>query len=328
MTDNFFVHIPARDVPLPKSVSPQAQKSLWLQSSQPAREYPEPSDTAAWLKQQVESNEALNLSFLDRPGVEDHIETRPIDMAGVAGFLSFPRPEPSGGRIVFDIHGGGLTCGNGPICGRWGSMWSKQFGATTYSVDYRLPPLHPYPASLDDCLTAYRFLLEKFPAEEIVIQGVSAGGNLAAALMLRARDLGLPFPAGLILGSPEVDLTESGDSFQTNLGMDTVLKQPLMPANILYAGGHDLADPYLSPLFGDFTKGFPPTLVMTGTRDLFLSNSVRIHNAIRRSGVYSELLVEEAMPHGGLGGSPEDQMRAADVNNFAERAWKGLLSAT
>ena len=81
--------------------------------------------------------------------------------------------------------------------------------------------------------------------------------------------------------SPELDLTESGDTFQTNLGVDTVIG-PFTAVNLLYAAGHDLSDPYLSPLFGDFTKGFPPTLLTAGTRDLFLSNAVRMHRSLRR----------------------------------------------
>ena len=90
-----------------------------------------------------------------------------------------------------------------------------------------MPPDHPYPAALDDCLTVYRRLLEQQPPEHIVVGGGSAGGNLAAALMLRARDEGLPMPAALVLLTPEVDLTESGDTFQTNLGIDTVLQSRL-----------------------------------------------------------------------------------------------------
>ena len=113
------------------------------------------------------------------------------------------------------------------------------------------------------------------PPERIVVGGGSAGGNLAAALMLRARDEGLPFPAALVLLTPEADLTESGDSFKTNLGIDCVLQQSLAEMSALYAGDHDLTDPYLSPLFGDYTPPFPPTFIQAGTRDLFLSNAVR-----------------------------------------------------
>jgi monoterpene epsilon-lactone hydrolase len=128
-----------------------------------------------------------------------------------------------------------------------------------------------------------------------------------------------PLPAGLILITPELDLTESGDSFAVIGAANVVLKQSLMPVNLLYAAGHDLADPMLSPVFGDFSKDFPPTAITGGTRDLFLSNAVGMHNALRRSGSYSELFIEEAMPHDGLMGVPEDKLLAAEVRNFADR---------
>lgn len=132
-----------------------------------------------------------------------------------------------------------------------------------------MPPDYPYPAALNDGVGAYRALLQDRAASEIVILGTSAGGNLAAATILRARAEGLPLPAGVVLLSPEVDLTETGDSFQVNLGVDPILGR-VMPVNLLYARGRDLMDPYLSPLFGDFAQGFPPTLITSGTRDLFL----------------------------------------------------------
>lgn len=151
-----------------------------------------------------------------------------------------------------------------------------------WSVDYRMPPDHPYPAALDDALAVYRALLEERSPSEIIVSGMSAGGNIAPALLLRVREEGLPMPAGLILMTPEVDLTESGDSFQTNLGVDPMLRS-IMHMSLLYADGADLHDPHLSPLFGDLT-GFPPTILSTGTRDLFLSNTVRFHRALRSAG--------------------------------------------
>jgi epsilon-lactone hydrolase len=153
------------------------------------------------------------------------------------------------------------------------------------------------------------------------VAGASAGGNLSAALLLRAKDEGLPMPAAVVLGTPEVDLTESGDTFATNLGVDTLLRR-LMPVNLLYAAGADLADPYLSPLFGDFGRGFPPTVLTSGTRDLFLSNTVRMHRALRAAGVPAELHVLEAGPHGGFWGqAPEDAEIAADVRRFLDAHW-------
>jgi monoterpene epsilon-lactone hydrolase len=179
-----------------------------------------------------------------------------------------------------------------------------------------MPPDHPYPAALDDCIAVYRRLLEVQPPARIVVGGASAGGNLAAALMHRARDVGLPLPGALVLLTPEADLTESGDSFATNLGIDPVLRSRLSESIALYAGDHDLTHPYLSPLFGDFTPPFPPTFVQAGTRDLFLSNAVRMHRKLRAAGVESELHVFEAMPHGGFFGAPEDAELAAEVRRF------------
>jgi epsilon-lactone hydrolase len=127
----------------------------------------------------------------------------------------------------------------------------------------------------------------------------------------QSRGAGLSFPA---------DLTESGHSFQTNAGIDAM--GSLMQANRLYAGGVDLADPYLSPLFGDFTKGFPPTLLSSGTRDAFLSNNVRMHRALRDAGVPAKLHVLEAAPHGGFGdNSPEEESLDRDIRNFCETYW-------
>jgi epsilon-lactone hydrolase len=191
-------------------------------------------------------------------------------------------------------------------------------GLHTWSVDYRMPPDFPYPTPLDDCVAVYRALLEVKRPEQIVVGGGSAGGNLAAALMLRARAEGLPMPACVLLMTPELDLTESGDTFETNEGVDTVLVSRLTASIALYSNGHDLADPFLSPLFGDVSQ-FPPTLLQAGTRDLFLSNAVRMHRALRAANVEAELHVWEAMPHGGFHGAPEDADIAVEVRKFVTK---------
>lgn len=209
--------------------------------------------------------------------------------------------------------------GGGDVCRVLAGLMAERIHMTVWSVDYRMPPDHPFPAALDDCVAVYAQLLTIRSAEQIVVGGGSAGGNLAAALVLRARDEGLPLPAATVLVSPEVDLTESGDTFQTNLGVDTTLARSLMPANLLYAGGHDLADPHLSPLFGDVAKGFPPTFLASGTRDLFLSNTVRMHRNLRATGVPSELHLIEAAPHGGFIGAPEDLEILDDMIEFIGR---------
>lgn len=132
-------------------------------------------------------------------------------------------------------------------------------------------PDHPFPVGLDGCLVTYRTLLQDRRPDQIIIGGASAGGNLATALILRARDEGLPLPAAAVLLTPAVDLTESGDSLQTNLGLDPLITSGSSSAFKLYVGSHNVANPHISPLYGDFTKGFPTTILTTGTRDMLLS---------------------------------------------------------
>lgn len=186
----------------------------------------------------------------------------------------------------------------------------------TWAIDYRMPPLYPYPASLNDCFAVYLKALEEHSPEFIFMGGGSAGGNLAAALLLRVKDENLPMPAAFVLMSPEIDLTESGDSFFTNVGNDIL--GPLLQVNLLYPNGYNLAHPHLSPLFGDVT-GFPPTLLQTGTRDLYLSNAVRMHRKLRSAGVEAQLHIFEAMPHGGFGGAPEDTELSIEIQQSLER---------
>jgi acetyl esterase/lipase len=285
--------------------------------------YPALDDLKGWAES-VKQSDAIMAGMRLDAAAAPHVTGEAIMLGKVPSYriALHARPADDAGNILFDIHGGALIAGGGDLCRVTGSMMALAYGVTTYAPDYRMPPRFRYPAALDDCVDAYRALLALHPAKRIVVQGSSAGGNLAAALMLRLRDEGLAFPAGLILQSPEVDLTESGDSFKTNLGVDTMLRRPLMPVNLLYAGGHDLADPMLSPLFGDFTKGFPPTVLTSGTRDLFLSNAVRMHRALRKAGIESDLILSEAMPHGGFFGAPEDVQLLAELRQAAGRFWK------
>ena len=213
------------------------------------------------------------------------------------------------------MHPGGLLVGGGDACRATTARTALSMGMLTWGLDYRLPPLHPYPAGLDDAIAVYRQVVRDRGPSRVFVGGDSAGGNIAAALLLRARDAGLPMPAALVLNSPQVDLLEAGDTFRTLAGVDNVLRS-LQPTNALYAAGADLREPHLSPVLGDLS-GFPPTFLRSGTRDLFLSNTVRMHRNLRGAGVEAELHVFEAMPHGGFGGdTPEDREAAAEQRHF------------
>lgn len=314
------VRIPARDIPIPTFLSDIAK--AYLVPQERSAPYPAADDKAGW-REYVEAMDLAVAPLLRQMStmIEAQLIERVADGARVYEIVPPGLPEEDMG-VVLEIHGGALILCGGELCRIMGTSSALRLQRRVWSVDYRMPPDHPYPAPLDDCLAAYRALLRERSPEEIVVSGGSAGGNLAAAMMLRARDEGLPLPAGLILSTPEADLTESGDSFQTNNGVDPGLNS-LMPVNLLYANGHDLADPYLSPLFGDFTKGFPPTLLTTGTRDLYLSNTVRMHRALRAADIPAELHLTEAGPHTGFPGSPE----GAQIDKEIRRFISGVLAS-
>jgi acetyl esterase/lipase len=316
------LRVAERVIPVPGHLSPQARAFLSLPRPAGGAGYPAPGDTGGW-KRHVAAGDAMIMQVYMAGRTHAPCTVRERREAGVSGFELTPEGVTEADRRVYlDIHGGALILGAGEVCKAMALGTMTTLGARVVAVDYRMPPDHPYPASLDDCLTFYRALLRDHEPSQIIVGGGSAGGNLAAAMLLRARDEGLPMPAAAVLGSPEVDLTESGDSFRTNAGLDGM--GSLMAANLLYAGGHDLSDPYVSPLFGDFTKGFPPTMLSAGTRDLFLSNAVRMHRALRAAGVPAELHVLEAAAHGAFGGSsPEEAALAQETRLFCEKWWGG-----
>ena len=317
------LRVAERIIPPPMSLSRQARETLSVFSAAGAvAAYPALEDVASWKALVKASNEGIG-PMVFTAAHDAACQAEPIDLGGVASYRAAPRHSADGtSAVLFDLHGGGLILGGGDLARRFALKTAAEYDVEVFAPDYRMPPDFPYPTPLDDCVAAYLALIERRSPERIIVQGASAGGNLAAALMLRLRELGAPFPAGLILQSPEIDLTESGDSFRTNLGVDTMLRDTLMPMNLLYANGHDLRDPMLSPLFADLSKGFPPTVISTGTRDLFLSNAVRFHKAIRRAGGSSELIVMEAMPHGGFLGAPEDAELVDELRGWAQRVWR------
>jgi monoterpene epsilon-lactone hydrolase len=305
-----------RFIPIPTSVSDQAQQFLAIDMFGGAGRLA-PRDIAGWRSLIKETDELL-VAVMSAQVERLRSSVQQTSVSGVPVYVVTPEgvDEDNTQPIYLDIHGGSLVMGSGKACEVMARKMAAQVQMRTWSVDYRMPPDHPYPAALDDVIAVYRGLLDDRAPERIVVGGGSAGGNLAAALMLRARDEGLPLPAALILLTPEADLTESGDSFQTNLGIDNVLTESLADSIALYAGDHDLRHPYLSPLFGDLNAPFPPTFLQAGTRDLFLSNTVRMHRKLRAGGVDAQLHVFEAMPHGGFFGAPEDDDVTDEIRRF------------
>lgn len=320
------VVIPEHTVPFPASISIEARVALERLVGNDGTvlntgfDMPGPDDYGGWLRIKATVNKQYAAAVKGLTGrLRSTVETIRTDHATI--HVATPEAPFNMDRAFIDFHGGALVFGGGDACRFGAQLQADQHGVRCYGVDYRTPPEHPYPSALDDGLSAYRHVLERHAPENIVIGGRSSGGNLAVATLLRARDEGLPLPAGLVLLSPQADLTESGDSFETNRLVDVVLPGSLMSNNLLYAAGADLSHSYLSPLFGDLT-GLPATFIQSGTRDLFLSNAVRMHRALRRAGVSADLHIFEAMPHGGFGGmTPEDRELQSEIARFVKQRW-------
>jgi acetyl esterase/lipase len=201
--------------------------------------------------------------------------------------------------VLLHFHGGVRVLNPGEAGTREAIMMAGFAGFKVISVDYRMPPDHPFPAALDDAVAVYRELLKTNQAENIGIFGTSAGGSLTLTTLLRAKMENLPMPGAIAPGTPTVDLTKTGDSLFTNAMVDNAIQTQdgfIRATAFLYANGRDLKDPLLSPIYGDVT-GFPPAILTSGTRDLYLSNTVRMHRKLRAAGVEAVLQVWEGQSH-------------------------------
>lgn len=202
-------------------------------------------------------------------------------------------------HLFLHVHGGAYVLGGGDASPGEAAMVASSIGVEALSVDYRMPPDHPFPAAVEDTVKVYRHLLQTRSAESIAIGGTSAGGGLALATVHRLIADGVDTPGAIFAGTPWADLTKSGDTLFTHEGIDRVLVTYdglLGAAARLYANGHDLKDSLVSPVYGDFA-GFPPTYFVTGTRDMFLSDTARTHRKMRVAGVEAELNVYEGLSH-------------------------------
>jgi epsilon-lactone hydrolase len=291
--------VPGRALPVPNTVSPQLQAAIAAPYRIPGWDA-DPKSAAEWkelVSRQADAGAALRRDAREKLGVT----MVPMVIGGVKAFVLTPkeiRPE-NRNRLLIHVHGGGYVFGPGEAATGEGTLMAAYGGYKVISIDYRMPPDFPYPAAMDDAIAVWREAVKMQNPRNMAIFGTSTGGGMTLAMILRAKQEGLPLPAAIAPGTPWSDLTETGDSYKTNEWLDNVLVSYngwLGHAAQLYAAGHDLKDPQLSPIYGDFT-GFPPAILTSGTRDLFLSLTVLTHRKLRRAGVEAELQVYEGMSH-------------------------------
>jgi epsilon-lactone hydrolase len=291
--------VPGRSIPVPNTASPQLQVAIAAPYRVPAWNA-NPKSASEW-KELINSLAAVGASL--QKGVREKlgVTIEATIIGGVKAFILSPKEilPANRNRLLVHVHGGGYVYNPGEAGTGEATLMAAYGGFKVISIDYRMPPDDPYPAAMDDAMAVWKEAIKMQNPRNMAIFGTSTGGGMTLAMILRAKQEGLSLPAAIAPGTPWSDLTETGDTYKTNEWLDNVLVSYsgyLHHAAELYANGHDLKDPQLSPIYGDFTD-FPPAILTSGTRDLFLSLTVLTHRKLRRAGVEAELQVFEGMSH-------------------------------
>jgi epsilon-lactone hydrolase len=201
-------------------------------------------------------------------------------------------------HTVLYFHGGVYVMGDAFLAAGLASQVGRRTRARVISVGYRLAPEHPYPAAADDALAAYQALLRHGAAPpDIAFAGESAGGGLAVATLVNARDHGLPLPAAAYLMSPYADLTLAGATMDTKRQADPLLSPQALRARVAdYTAGHDLALGLISPVFADLS-GLPPLIIQAGTHEVLLDDAIRLARQAATADVQVTLEITPGVPH-------------------------------
>ena len=241
--------VPARMLPVPDTVSPEMQQLL--AAPIPGNWDSPPSTSEEWeaFAAQADQNPRDPQPVLDR----FDISYEPTVVNGIPSFMLTPSviPPENRDRLLVHLHGGCYMMGGGVAAMYEGALLAGFGRFRVLSVDYRRPPAFPYPAALDDAVSAWQGALDIADPEKMGIFGASAGGALTLSTVLRLKQEGLPLPAAIAPGTPMSDLTMRSDSFYTNRLVDNVLMGTDARCQAMaevYADGHDLADPLLSPV--------------------------------------------------------------------------------
>jgi len=250
-----------------------------------------------------------------KPPPEVQMETGALD--GIRLLTATPldvRPE----QAILHFHGGGYVLGSASSHASLLGLLAQRTRSRVVAPDYRLAPEHPYPAALDDAEHCYHDLLKRFSAPQIILMGVSAGGGLGLALLLRLRDRQHPLPRAFVAASPWVDLTLSGPSNRTNAGSDALLSQAWLSRLAReYAGPHHPRE--ISPLFSDFSN-LPPTFIQVSEDELLRDDSIRLERYLKRDGVPVTLRVWQGVWHAWIVSTPLPAAREGlrEIADFVE----------
>jgi epsilon-lactone hydrolase len=251
-----------------------------------------------------------------------NMSAKDLEMAGVGVVDLRPAQYQDDGTILIHVHGGAFVQDSAHSAERGDALMALATGKRIISVDYTVAPKGRWQLVTDQVIGVYKALLaDGHPARSIGLYGDSAGGDIVAGSVLKLRDQGVAIPGALVLLSPATDLGLGGDTVVTLRDADPVLNrtEEIRAAFTLYADPADWKNPYVSPVYGDFSKPYPPVLLQAGTKERVLSDSVRLYQAIKIAGGEAELDVYEGMTHvfqSYMMGTPEQKAAYAEIRRF------------
>ena len=310
-----FLHIP-------ETVSKEAQEFMrTLKDPAQAPAFPDPGDLAGWKKVQAfVEKDALTQG---EPIVKRYGPTfKECTLGGVPVLDVRPKGWKENRKVVVYVHGGAHTLYSAKSMLGRAAIFADDTGHRVISVDYTLAPEAKFNQISDEVIAVIQSLLEEGHAlNDLLIYGDSSGGGLAAAVVLKMRDKGLGMPAAAVLVSPWVDLTRTGDTEFTLAQAEPnyLYEKHSKNAAGAYADPKDQKNPYASPVYGDFSKGFPPTLIQGGTKEILLSGFIRLYQALDTAGVSVKLDLYEGMPHNfasRIPEAPEAKVARKKIRNF------------
>lgn len=291
------------DAPLwahdPGTISPEWVAFMATRGQTRNNQAPAPDDIDAWTAAQaamLTAREPGAVAATEAMGVN----WQQTEIGGIPVLVITPPEVRRDDKIVVYTHGGAYTALSAKATLPSAAPFALATGLTVYSIDYTLAPHSKWQDTTDEVIAVFKGLAEQgFGGEDIVFYGDSAGGGLAAGSVLKMRDQGIEMPAALVLWSPWSDISETGDSYTTLRDAEPfyTYAETLGPSALAYADAADHQHPYVSPVYRDYTKGYPPTLIQGRIREIFLSNFVRHYQALDQAGQVVKLDLYEGMPH-------------------------------
>jgi epsilon-lactone hydrolase len=309
-------------LPIPTTISNEAQEELRNTVFDPSMlKAPDPDDLNGW-KRQYHDFESM-LMALSQPIIDLYQpDISEIMLDGIQILDIKPQNWTDNGKVLVYAHGGGYTFGSANSTLGSPVLAANATGLRVMSINYTVAPFSKWNQTTDQIVSIIQMLKEQlgYSGDDIAVYGDSAGGGLVTGSILKMRDQGLELPAALVLWSPWLDLTETGDTYFTLKYADPYLSYDSFLKNTAraYVDHADQKNPYVSPVYGNFTGGYTPTLIQGGTREIFLSGFIRLYQALDQADIPVKLDIYEGMPHVHqyLYKTPESKIALSKMNEF------------